>query len=236
MTLTEKLDLFATADFAAVGFLVAAWLFCDYVIEHPPARRISVTVLMKSYRHDWMRHMVTRDPRIFDSGIIDSFRAGATFYASACMIAIGGGLAVLGNPQNLLGVARELTADTAPIFVWQVKVTLVILFLMNAMMKFIWAHRLFGYCAVVMASVPNDESDPVAYPRAAQTAEINITGGRSYERALRSVYFALGALGWLLGPLALAVATAATVFVILRREFASVSRRVLLQHPVSTAK
>lgn len=228
MTLFDKISLFTPFDAIAVGLLVGIWILCDWLIEHPPASRPSVTVLMKEYRRDWMREMVTRDPRIFDSGLIDSLRVGATFFASACMIAIGGGLAVLGNPQNLVGIARELTFDTGPVFVWQVKVTLVLLFLTNALMKFIWAHRLFGYCAIVMASVPNDVHDPLAYSRAAQTAEINITGGRSYERALRSVYFGLGALGWLLGPAALLVTTATTTVVILRREFASVSRRVLL--------
>jgi uncharacterized membrane protein len=229
MTLSEKLALFTVFDAMAVAFLVIAWLFCDWLIENPPASRPSVTLLMRDYRRDWMREMVTRDPRIFDSGLIDSLRVGATFFASACMIAIGGGLAVLGNPQNLVGIARELDVAAGPVIVWQIKVTLVILFLTNALMKFIWAHRLFGYCAIVMASVPNDVHDPMAYSRAAQTAEINITGGRSYERALRSVYFGLGGLGWLLGPAALFVTTCATVFVILRREFASVSRRVLIE-------
>lgn len=229
MTLSEKLGLFSTADMGAVGFLIVAWISCDYIIENPPRRRPSVSLLMRDYRRGWMREMVTRDPRIFDSGIIDSLRVGATFFASACMIAIGGGLALLGNPQNLAVIAQELTIAPGPAFVWQIKVTLVILFLMNALMKFIWAHRLFGYCAIVMASVPNDVHDPDAYPRAEKTAEINITGGRSYERALRSVYFALGALGWLLGPYVLALTTVTTFGVILRREFASVSRRVLLQ-------
>ncbi|MFM2356152.1 MAG: hypothetical protein RLZZ528_1888 [Pseudomonadota bacterium] len=229
MTLTEKLELFSIYDGLAVGFLVLAWLVCDWLIENPPAGRPSVTLLMRDYRRDWMREMVTRDPRIFDSGLIDSLRVGATFFASACMIAIGGGLAVLGNPQNLVGIARELQVEGGPVLVWQIKVTLVILFLTNALMKFIWAHRLFGYCAIVMASVPNDVHDPAAYSRAAQTAEINITGGRSYERALRSVYFGLGALGWLLGPVGLLATTCTTIFVILRREFASISRRVLLE-------
>lgn len=229
MTFTQKLSLFHNGDLAALVYLVAAWLICDAVIEHPPAWRRSVTVIMKSFRHDWMRHMVTRDPRIFDSGIVDSLRTGTTFFASACMIAIGSGLAVIGNPQNLLGIARQITEDAGPTFVWQMKIIVVILFLMNALMKFIWAHRLFGYCAIVMAAVPNDVTDPAAYPRAAQTAEISITAARSYERALRSVYFALGALGWLLGAFPLAVTTTTTVFVILRREFASVSRRILLE-------
>lgn len=229
MTFTQKLSLFHNGDFAALVYLVAAWFLCDYIIEHPPATRPSVTAIMRRYRHDWMQQMVTRNPRIFDSGIIDMLRTGTTFFASACMIAIGSGLAVIGSPQNLLGLARQFNPEAGPTFVWQIKITAVILFLMNALMRFIWAHRLFGYCAIVMASVPNETDHEHAYPRAVQTADISITAARSYERALRSVYFALGALGWLLGAFPLAVTTTTTVFVIMRREFASVSRKILLR-------
>ncbi len=53
---------------------------------------------MKEYRRDWMRQFVTRQPRIFDATMIDSLRQGTAFFASACMIAIGGGVALIGNP------------------------------------------------------------------------------------------------------------------------------------------
>jgi uncharacterized membrane protein len=96
-------------------------------------------------------------------------------------------------------------------------------------LKFVWSNRLFGYCSVMMAAVPNDPEDPLAYHRAGQAAEINITAAKSFNRGLRSIYFALAALGWLLGPLALALATIATTMVLMRRDFASHSRAVMLQ-------
>ncbi len=79
-----------------------------------------------------------------------------------------------------------------------------------------------------MASVPNDTSD-AAYARAAQAAEINIHAVRNFNRGLRSVYFALAALAWLLGPIPLMIATALTLVTLWRREFASHSRGVLLK-------
>jgi uncharacterized membrane protein len=45
---------------------------------------------------------------------------------------------------------------------------------------------------------------------------------------MRSLYFALGGLPWLLGAVPLVVATLATVLVLWRREFASESRRALM--------
>ena len=105
----------------------------------------------------------------------------------------------------------------------------VLLLLMHAVFKFIWSNRLFGYCAVVMASVPNEVEDPRAIPRARQAAEINIRAATNFNRGLRSVYFALAGLAWILGPWGLMLAVAVTGWSVLSREFASTSRGVLLE-------
>ena len=219
---------FGPLDLAALAFLGLAWLGIGTLIEHPPARHPSVSQLMSAYRHDWMRQFVTRQPRIFDATMIDSLRQGTAFFASACMIAIGGCVALMGNPAGLALVTEDFApAGTAEGI--ELRVVPVLLFLADALLKFIWAHRLFGYCAILMAAVPNDPADPMAYHRAEQAAEVNITAARSFNRGLRSVYFALGALAWLFGPLALIAATSLSLAVLIRREFASESRAVILR-------
>ncbi len=215
------------ADGIALALLVMAWLLTGWLVEHPPKSRPSVTALMAEYRRDWMRQFVTRSPRIFDANIIDSLRQSTAFFASASMIAIGGGVALIGNVTQLEGLAQDLTIEAAGVRV-ELKIILVLLFLANALLKFIWAHRLFGYCAILMAAVPNEAADPLAYTRAGQAAEINITAAKSFNRGLQSIYFALAAITWLLGPWALIAATAITCALLLRREFASLSRLVML--------
>ncbi|NEX47009.1 DUF599 domain-containing protein [Pseudotabrizicola algicola] len=214
-------------DAIALAALILTWLLTGWLVEHPPNSRPSVSALMAGYRRDWMRQFVTRTPRIFDANIIDSLRQSTAFFASASMIAIGGGVALIGNVTKLEGLAHDLTIEAAGVRV-ELKIILVLLFLANALLKFVWAHRLFGYCAILMAAVPNDSDDPLAYARAGQAAEINITAAKSFNRGLQSIYFALAAITWLLGPVALLAATAITSFVLLRREFASLSRMVML--------
>lgn len=227
MVWIDRISLFDAWDICAVALIAVSWLACSLVIEHPPKSRPSVSVLMASYRRIWMRHFVTRQPRIFDSQIVGSLRQGTAFFASASMIAIGGVFALLGNTDRLQGVAEDLTVGADPIVVWEVKLILVLLFVANAFLKFVWSNRLFGYCSVMMGAVPNDESE-TAYARAAKAAEINIFAARGYNRGLRSVYFGIAASAWLLGSVALIGATVLAVVVILRREFASQSREVLL--------
>jgi uncharacterized membrane protein len=165
---------------------------------------------------------------MFDAQVVGTMRQGSTFFASTTMIAIGGGLALLGNTERLAGLAQDLALGTAPALVWEVKILTILLFLANAFLKYVWAHRLFGYCAVLMAAVPNEPDDPTAYPRAGQAAEICVTAARAFNRGLRATYFALAAVAWILGPMALIVGTVITLAMLYRREFASHSRTVLL--------
>ena len=102
--------------------------------------------------------MVTRQPRIFDATILASLRQSTSFFASTCVIAIGGVLALIGNAERLTGLVAGLPIemlDAAPL-VLQVKLLLPVVFLTSGFLKFVWSNRLFGYCAVLMAAVPND--------------------------------------------------------------------------------
>ena len=228
MDMMTHLGALSTPDLLAVLAVFLLWAGSGWIIEHPPASRPSVSHIMQDYRHDWMRQFVTRQPRIFDATLIDSLRQGTAFFASACMIAIGGGVALIGNSEQLRGIAQDLTIDPTTVQV-EVKMILCLAFLANALLKVVWSHRLFAYCAVLMAAVPNDVTDPQAYPRAAQAADINITAARNFNKGLRAIYFALAALGWLLGPWGLILAALAATTVLMRREFMSQSRDVMLR-------
>ncbi len=224
----DRLYLFTVLDAVGLGLLIVSWIGSTFIIENAPKSHRSTSQIMAEYRRDWMRQFVGRDPRIFDSQIIASLRQGTAFFASASMIAIGGGFALLGNAERLRGVAQDLTLESDPIFLLEVKLLVLLLFAANAFLKFVWSHRLFGYCSVIMAAVPNDPEDPKALPIALQAGEINITAARGYNRGLRSVYFGIASSAWLLGPEPLILATLVTLLVVLRREFASKSRHVLL--------
>lgn len=220
---------FTAADISAVIWLFASWYLVGWFTEHPPRRYPSVSVLMRDYRREWMTQLITRSPRIFDANILATLREGTAFFASACLIAIGGGLALIGNTDQLAGVARQFDMDHVPALKWEIKIVVALFFVANALLRFIWSHRLFGYCAILMAAVPNETEDPRALARAMQAAEINISAAKSFNAGLRCVYFALGALGWLAGPGWLFLATTAVLAMTIRREFASGSRQVIME-------
>lgn len=228
MDIIDRIYLFSLLDGAAVALLISLWFFIGLWIEKPSAAKPSVSVIMAEYRREWMRQMVTREPRIFDAQTVASLRQGTSFFASTSMIAIGGALALIGNSEQLSGLAEDLTFDEHSAVVLEIKMMFVVVYLTNGFLKFVWANRLFGYCSVLMGAVPNDATHKDAVPIATKAAEINITAARSFNRGLRAIYFALAALAWLAGPIALIAAGVLTVTIIWRREFASHSRCILL--------
>jgi uncharacterized membrane protein len=61
-----------------------------------------------------------------------------------------------------------------------------------------------------------------------KAAELNIRAAINFNRGLRSMYFALGGLAWLVGPVAFFIATVAVIWLVWSREFASLPRDILL--------
>lgn len=216
-------------DVLGLALLLLAWPLVGLLIERENPNHPSTHVLMRQYREKWMVEMVTREPRIFDINVLSNLRQGGHFFASACMIAIGGGVALLGQAERLAGLATDISSElTAPLIVWEAKILLILVIVAYGFLKFVWSIRLFGYCAVVMAATPNKSDDPDAIETAMRAAKLNIYAARSFNRGLRAVYFSLAALAWLLGPVALLLATVATVWMLYRREFNSLSRSALL--------
>jgi len=229
MTWMDRITLFQPLDYAALAGVFIAWLGLGWLIENASASKPSVSQLMAQYRREWMVQMITRQPRIFDSQMISTLRQSTAFFASTSMIALGGALALIGNSERLSTVVEDLALTNVPSVVWEFKMLLPLFFLTNGFLKFVWSNRLFGYCSVLMAAVPNDVEDPRAPILAKKAAEINITAARSFNRGLRSLYFALASLAWIIGPIPLAVAAVITVTIVWRREFTSLSRRILLE-------
>lgn len=231
MTLPNLLDtfaLFSPLDAAALAVLALAWGLVGHAIENLNRRPPSVSVMMTRYRREWMHNVIAREPRVSDAMIVTSLRQGTAFFASTAMIALGSGLALVPNIDRLRRVASELALGDASPATLKIRLILSLAFVANAFLKFVWSHRVFGYCTVLMGAIPNDREGPLATHRADQAADLQIAAAWSFNRGLRSVYFALCALAWLLGPVPLMLATVFTVLLLWQREFLSNTHRTLM--------
>ncbi len=231
MSAQTLLALVPPLDMAALALMALVWFALGWRIETTTSAKPSVTVLMAEYRREWMRQFVTRQPRIYDASVLATLRQSTNWLASTTLLALGGVLAMIGNPEQLRAVAQDLAPGASSPQAVETRLLLTVLFLAHGFLKFLWSNRLFGYAAIMMSAVPNDVADPLAFPRARQSAEINIRAAFNFNRGLRATYFALASLSWLLGAWALIAATLVVGWLVWSREFTSHSRAVLLDPP-----
>jgi uncharacterized membrane protein len=229
MDLMALLSRLGPLDAGALALALLCWLAVGWLIEHPPARHPSVQALVAALHHRWMAAYLVRENHIFDAQILANLRQGTGFFASTCLLAIGGVLALIGNTAPLESVAEGIGTGPAPALLWQIKLLPVALFLFHGFLKFVWAYRIFGYGSVAMAAVPEDRAGPAAVAAAGKAADLNIRAVVNFNRGLRSMYFALAALAWLAGPWALAGAVAVVTWIVWSREFWSHARAILLR-------
>ncbi len=216
-------------DVLAAIFLVCCWIGVGWWVEDRPSHK-SASTLMTRYRMAWMREMARRDPRILDGGLLGGLQNSASFFASTSLLGLGGLLAMLGQADSLDVVAHTLplSSETTPDGL-RLRLIAPIFFISYAFFKFAWAQRLFGYCSVLIGATPEWDATREAeiFAAADRAGNINSLAARSFNRGLRSLYFTLGSLAWLIGPLTLILATTAVVLMINRREFHSDSRAAI---------
>lgn len=215
-------------DALALGLFLAAWIGYSLLVEVTPHGRHSLNSLMHIYRDQWMDELLARDVRIVDSQVTAALQNGTAFFASTSLIAIGGALSLLRANDEIIHVMGMLpfSVPNTP-EMWQVKIVGLAVILVYAFFKFAWAYRLFNYLIIMIGAAPpaSEKDTPQARQFAHRGARMCEDAGRQFNRGQRAFFFALGYLGWFLGPAELALTTVGVVIVMWRRQFASASRR-----------
>lgn len=224
--------LFSLLDLIALAFFVGAWTAYAVMLEWTTHGRTGLTALMDRYRDAWMGQMLGREARIVDSHILTALHNGTAFFASTSLIAVGGALTLLRSTDEIVTVVAALPFGIETTRVqWEMKTMGLAIIFIYAFFKFAWAYRLFNYVAILFGATPpaaqKDTADAQAH--AHRTARLFAAAGRHFNRGQRAFFFALGYLGWFIGPVPFMVTTAAVVFVLCWRQFASDSRQAVLE-------
>ena len=225
---------FTIVDYLGLAFFALAWMAYWAAVELTPAGRRGLNPLMNEYRHRWMEQLVVRENRIVDTTILASLQNGTAFFASTSLIAVGGVLALFQSTDTVVGLFAELPFGLATTRVaWEVKVMGLAVVFVYAFFKFAWSYRLFNYVAILVGSVPvlRDDNHEEASAAARRAAAMSVVAGKHFNRGQRAFFFALAYLGWLVSAYVLLATTAAVLYVMWRRQFASDAREALLGDP-----
>ena len=226
------MQVLSFADYAGLAFFAAAWLAYWIGVERTQAGGRGLNLLMNQYRRRWMEQMAGRENRIVDTTIMASLQNGTAFFASTSLIAIGGSLALIRSADDVLRLfGQDMPGVEAARLAWELKVAGLALIFVYAFFKFAWAYRLFNYAAILVGAVPMPRGDNgEAVEQAARRAgAMNVVAARHFNRGQRAYFFALAYLGWFASAYVLMAGTAAVLYVMWRRQFASDAREAILE-------
>lgn len=221
-------------DYIAIGiFLILWWGFSWLTSGKPKIERPALTHLVNRHRRAWLRNSLTRDLKMIDTQIMSGLQNGTAFFASASMFALGSCFPLLGASDSV----GSIYATLPPYFQaghegFEFKVVGLAGIFAYSFFKFGWAYRLFNYCTILFGSVPMPKhtgDDPAVTERAIErVVELNILAGKHFNAGLRGIFLSIGYIGWFVSPLLLIALTVFVIFVLVRRQFFSEARAVLL--------
>jgi uncharacterized membrane protein len=229
----------STANLLALAWFLGAWIAYSVVVEMTAKGRDGLNALMHQYRDEWMERLLARDMRMVDAQVTTALQNGTAFFASTSLIAIGGTLTLLHSTDEIITAVSVLPFDVAPTrALWDLKMLGLAVIFVYAFFKFAWSYRLYNYFALMIGAAPPsaEKNTAAAQAFAHRAAQICADAGRHFNRGQRAFFFALGYLGWFLGPLPLALTTTGVLIVMWRRQFWSDSRKAFSADLSSTRR
>lgn len=227
----ESLSQIPSSDVVAISAFFAIWLMFEIINNSTSLKYKSLSGLMAHRRREWMLVLANRELRIVDASILSGLQQGAAFFGSTSILAIGGCFALLGSTDLVSGIYQDLPLGAEfSRGLFEFKVLGLALIFIYSFFKFGWSFRLFNYCSILVGAVqqPNEAKPEVRRAEALRAGEMNIIASAHFTAGLRGIFFALAYLGWFVGPTVLIVTTVFIVLVLVRRQFFSKARAILL--------
>jgi uncharacterized membrane protein len=216
-------------DLAAIVVFAGCWLgYANIVDRVPRIRDSSVIAAMDEHRRRWMRAMLDRDNRIADMAAIGNLMNSTSFLATTSIFILGGLVALLGAPDLGRRVVQALPYAAVPDeILWEIKIGLLLLIFVNAFFELTWALRQFNYTSILVGGIAAGTPTASSIGQADAAARVLNRGARHFNTGLRSYYFGLAALAWIVHPLALMATSLFVLRELHRREFRSAVREAL---------
>lgn len=209
-------------DIAALVFFILLWGGYNLTVDWLLRRPFGLNQHMGLVRQAWMAAMLKRDDRVIDAILIGHLIHSVTFFASTTMLLVAALVGILAAVNQTFDAVMGLSftiRTTRPLF--ELKLLLLTGIFVYAFFKFTWSLRQYNYACALVGAAPKDLaadrlsalSEPAG--RVLTLAVINFNGG------LRSYYFAVAVLSWLVHPVLFMIVTVWMLLVLARRQLRS---------------
>ena len=212
-------------DLVALAWFVL--LFNGYML-YAKKRSYQVTCLasvMHLYRTEWMKEMITRDVRVADTTTVANLERGVTFFASTTMLILAGLMTLFSRSDTAIDLLSALPL-THPLtqLEWDIRVMTLMVLFVYAFFKFTWSLRQYGFVSVMIGGAPllkAGENDRLKQAHANRIAKMASMAANNFNTGLRTYYFSIAVLSWMLSPWIFMALTLVVVWILYRREFTS---------------
>ena len=228
-------------DLLAFAIFVVCWLGYESIVRVLSKKAGLIVKDLSVVRQTWMKEMVIRSFKLFDSNLMGHAVNSATNFSSANLLLIAAIAGVMFSGQFPVQSARALGIDVSSPHILQLRLALVLICLTRGLLNFIWSIRQMNYCAAAIGSLPDNMDAPAARDFGEAMGDIIEPAMSNFSQGVRSYYFSLAAGAWLFGPLALIVASFGAVALLGWRQSRSRAakglrrlRELLEAHPYPT--
>lgn len=217
-------------DIVAVIWFIAIWIGYTLFAKQR-AREVScLSFELRRKRTAWMQHMLLRDNRMADVGLISALERNVSFFASSSMLILAGLLTAIASSDKIAEVLQQVMPwmDHADGLL-QVKMLCLALIYIFTFFQFTWSLRQYGFGGVLIGAAPDgrqlSETELAQY--ANRTAKVIDQAAHSFNYGLRAIYFSLATLAWFISAWLFIVATVVVMLVMKHREFHSKALKAL---------
>ena len=228
-------------DLLAFAIFVVCWLGYESIVRVLSKKAGLIVKDLSVVRQTWMKEMVIRSFKLFDSNLMGHAVNSATNFSSANLLLIAAIAGVMFSGQFPVQSARALGIDVSSPHILQLRLALVLICLTRGLLNFIWSIRQMNYCAAAMGSLPENMDTDLAAKFSNALTNILEPAMTSFSQGVRAYYFSLAAAAWLWGPIYLGVASIGAVALLGWRQSRSQSalglkqlRELLEEHPYPT--
>ncbi len=223
------MNALGTLDWIGLGMWLGLWAGYVWWAAAAQGRAPNLLGALVKYRRIWMREAYRRDNRITDVALVGSLAQSATFFSSTTLLILGGLFALLGTLDESSEVLRNLPfAARSSRDLLEIKAIALTLVFVNAFLRFTWSLRQYNLVNILVGAYPTQREDQAAADRLiAQASRLNELAGANFTQGLRSYYFAIPLLLWLVNPWLLLAGSVAITIATWYMEFKSATVRAL---------
>lgn len=209
-------------DVIALAWFFAAWFSYDFFASRRYHQTRNLMQTVDDLRIRWMQNMLKRYNRVSDATLIGNLLRSISFFASTTILILVGLFSVLGaKKESMMFIEAIPYAQHSSLFMWEVKVMLLILIFVYAFFKLTWSLRQYNYACILVGAAPAPDMIDDHKGYGTHIGKLICNAGKHFNLGLRSYYFGLATVSWFVHSALFMAVTALVVLVVFRREFRS---------------